>query len=200
MTASHGVIDLDMPSGGAGGSDEGCFAGARPGRKGAAFLVVALVVGMALGGVGGARMWISREEQARANTVALVALPGSSSSGMGLDDGGTLRLDAQLVLVNAGPAPITVEVEGARRPGVLVRGTGQSRLVRPGGTGWIDVEVTLECATAFTSEPLPVSFSVQTANHRVRRTSYPIAVQGGPWQAACEPPPRIVSGPITATR
>lgn len=124
MTASHRVIDLDMPSAEAGGSDEGCVAGARPGRKGAAFLVVALVVGMALGGVGGARMWISREEQARADTVALVALPGSSSSGMGLDGGGTLRLDAQLVLVNAGPAAITVKVEGARRPGVLVRGTG----------------------------------------------------------------------------
>ena len=200
MTVSHGVIDLDMPSAEAGGPDEGGFARSRPGWKGATYLIVALVVGMALGGVGGARMWILREEQVRADTVALVALPGSSSSGMGLDDVGTLRFDAQLVLVNAGPAAITVEVEGARRPGVLVRGTGQSRLVRPGGTGWIDVEVTLECATAFTSEPLSVSFSVQTANHRVRRASYPIAVQGGPWQPACEPLRRIVSGPITATR
>ncbi|WP_405112088.1 hypothetical protein OG559_02930 [Micromonospora sp. NBC_01405] len=199
MTASHGVIDLDMPGAEPGGSDEGCSAGAGLGRKGAAYVVVALVIGIALGGFGGAKVWNSSEERTRARTVALVALPGSSSS-WGSNGVGTARLDAQLVLINTGPASITVQVEGARRPGVLVRGTGQSRVLRPGGTGWIDVEVTLECVTAFTSEPLPVSFSVQTTDHRVRQTSYPIALQGGPWQQACEPPPRIVSGPITATR
>ncbi|MGC4764997.1 hypothetical protein ACLQ20_19280 [Micromonospora sp. DT46] len=200
MTVGDGVIDLDLSGVQLGGSDEGRSAGARPRRKGAAYLIVALVVGMALGSVGGAEVRSSREERTKASVVTLVALPGSSNNWRGSNGVETVRLDAQLVLVNAGPAPITVQVEEARRPGVLLRGTGQSRLVRPGGMGWIDVEVTLKCATAFTSEPLHVSFSVQTVDHRIRRTSYPLALQGGPWQRACEPPPHMVSNPITATR
>ena len=187
MTASHGVIDLDMPGPELGDSDGDCSAGVGPGRKGAAYLVVALVVGLALGGVGGAEARSYREEQTEARAVTLVALPGSSNRWEGLNGVGTVRLDAQLVLVNAGPAPVVVQVEGAGRPGVLVRGTDQSWLVRPGGTAWIDVEVTLECATAFTTEPLSVNFSVQTADQRIRRTSYPLALQGSPWQRASAP-------------
>ncbi|GAA0397006.1 hypothetical protein GCM10009541_44930 [Micromonospora gifhornensis] len=200
MTASHGVIDLDMHGAELGDSDGGLSAGVRPGRKGAAYMVVALVVGLALGSVGGAEVWSSREERAEASTVTLVALPGPSNSWGSLNGVGTVRLDAQLVLFNAGQAPVIVQVDEARKPGVLVRGTGQSWLVRPGGTSWIDVEVTLECATAFTPEPLSVNFSVQTADQRIRRAGFPLALQGSPWQRACEPPPRVVPGPVTASR
>ncbi|MGW1058761.1 hypothetical protein [Micromonospora rubida] len=189
MTASHGFIDLDVPGDEPGISDGGSPAGPRVGRKAASYLIAVFVLGVVIGGAAGAELWASRDERARAGTVALVAMPGSFGSASGSEGGRTVLPNAQLVLVNAGPAPITVRVEGAQRPGALVRDTGQSRLMRPGGTAWIDVQVTFDCATAFAPEPLPVSFSVETADHRVRRTSYPIALRGSPWQQVCERPP-----------
>ncbi|GIG90480.1 hypothetical protein [Plantactinospora endophytica] len=196
MTMGPDVIDLDVPGDGP-RAGEGS-AGAWGGRRAALHLVAVFVFGVALGGVGGDELWKSRQERAGAT---LVAMPGAYNGGVGSVGDGTVRLDAQLVLVNAGSAPITVWVDGARGSGVVIGGTDRSWLVRPGGMGWVDVEVTLECATAFAPEPLDVSFSVETADRRRRQVSYPIALLGSPWQQMVQPvcehlsPARVRGGP-----
>lgn len=120
-------------------------------------------------------------------SVSLVALPASASGGAS-DASGVLQLDAQLALINAGPGPIKVHTATAQGPGVLVDDTGQSRLLEPGGTGWIDVKLRLECAVAFGTEPLSVQFQVETPDGQIRDVSYPVALVGSVWHRAAEQP------------
>lgn len=151
-------------------------------RKMAARLVAALVAGLVLGAVGANELRDSRDERGRAARVALVAFPASPDGGMGSSSPDTLHLNAKLAVVNAGPAPVTIRAAEGQRPGVLVRDTGRSRLVRPGGTGWIDVELVLQCSAAFASEPVSIRFSVETEDGQVREARYPITLVGSAWQ------------------
>ncbi|MFU8870858.1 hypothetical protein [Micromonospora sp. SL4-19] len=155
-------------------------------RKMSVRLVAAFVVGVVLGGFGVNELRDSREERERNASVALVAFPASIAGG-GSDVPGVLQMDAQLAVTNAGPAPITVRAATGQLPGALVRDTGKTRLLRPGGTGWIDVKLRLECATAFGSEPLSMRFSVETGDRQIREVSYPVALLGSIWHVRTEP-------------
>ncbi|WP_328416819.1 hypothetical protein OG470_27520 [Micromonospora sp. NBC_00389] len=156
----------------------------------AVHLVAAFALGVAIGGVGVAKLQDRRDERAQSATVALVAMAGGSNGG---DRGnGTADLDAQLIVINAGHAPITARVVGAQESGVLVRDAGQPQLLDPGGTGVIDLRVTVECEIA-EPDPLPMRFSVQTADQRTHEISYTVAVEGSAWHqrvdALCDPGP-----------
>ncbi|MFC0004962.1 hypothetical protein [Micromonospora siamensis] len=147
-------------------------------RLGAAFLA-----GLLLGGAG---IWVSRdarERRADAATVRLVAFAAEASGG-GMDATGVVRLDGQLELVNTGPAPVEVRSAEARRPGVLIRDVGRSRLLRPGGAGRLDVEVLIRCTAPSDAEPLSMRFSVVAADGRAREVRYPVALRGGVWDRA----------------
>lgn len=186
MSAERGCIELDerdrRPA------VVGGVAGDRllSARKVSVRLVAAFVVGVVLGGLGVNGLRDSREDRERNSSVALVALPASVSGG-GSDVPGVLRLDGQLAVINAGPAPITVRGAAGQGPGVLVRDTGRSRLLRPGGTGWIDVNLRLECASAFGNEPLSMRFSVETGDRHMREVRYPVALRGSVWHFRAEP-------------
>ena len=146
-------------------------------------LVATLTVGVVVGGLAITEIRESRERQEQDSTVALVALPASAGSG-GRPPTGAAQLSAQLALINTGPAPITVRSARARRPGVLIRDTGRPRQLHPGNTGSIDVELLLQCSTAFDPEPVPMTFSVETADGQVREFDYPIALATGAWRNA----------------
>ncbi|MGW5012617.1 hypothetical protein ACWEOR_10965 [Micromonospora chalcea] len=150
-------------------------------------LVAVFLVGAVLGGVGVNELRDSQEERERATSVSLVAIPVSAGSGGG-DVKGVFQMDGQLAVINTGPAPITVVAVAGERPGVLVRGTGKSVLLRPGGTGWVEVKLNLECATAFGSEPLSMRLSVETADRQAREVTYPVAVAGSVWHLGAERP------------
>ncbi|WP_431977224.1 hypothetical protein [Micromonospora haikouensis] len=188
MSGQRDVIDLDEgsrePTAAAGG-----FAvdRVRSGRRRRVHLVAALLAGVVLGGVGVDELRDSREQRQRNASVSLVAFPASGSGG-GSDVAGVLQMDALLAVINAGPAPITLRAVTGRGPGAVLRDTGQSRLVRPGGVGWIEVKLRLECASAFGGEPLPVRFSVETADRRTREVTYPVAMKGSLWQQGAEVP------------
>ncbi|WFF06675.1 hypothetical protein O7622_27190 [Micromonospora sp. WMMD1076] len=191
MSAEHEVIDLDEHDHRPADSD-----GTVPDRLVSrrtmnVRLVAALVIGVVLGGAGASELRVSRDERERNASVVLVALPEDSVSGdSGTEVLGVIQLDGQLAVINAGPAPITVGAAAGQRPGIQVRDTGQSKLLRPGGTGWIDVKVRIECSssTAFESEPLSIRSSVETADRRIREVNYPVAVKGGAWDRAAEMP------------
>lgn len=150
-------------------------------------LVAVLLVGAVLGGIGVNELRASQAQRERVASVSLVALPVSVGGG-GSDVKGVLQLDGQLAVINTGPAPITVVAVSGERPGVLVRGTGKSVLIRPGGTGWVEVKLSLECATAFGSEPVSMRLSVETADRQAREATYPVAVAGSVWHRGVERP------------
>jgi hypothetical protein len=191
MSAEHNTIDLDkhdrQPAGRTG--PVRLVAKQRWNLR----LVAALVVGVVLGGVGVGELRDWREERQRNALVSLVAFPASTGSG-GADDTDVLQLDGQLAVINAGPAPITVNSATGQRPGVQVHDTGQSRLLRPGGTAWISVKLRLDCALAFGgSEPLSIRFSVETADRQVREVISPVAVTGSAWQHGAERPCTVLA-------
>ncbi|MFJ6196203.1 hypothetical protein [Micromonospora sp. NPDC092111] len=194
MSAVHEVIDLDehdhRPAESGGTTPARLVAR----RKMNVRLVAAFVVGAVLGGVGVSELRDSRDERERNASVALVAFPTYiGGGGSGSDGPGVIQMNGQLAVINAGPAPITVGAAVGQRPGIQVRDTGQSRPLRPGGTGWIDVKLRIECSTAFESEPLSIRFSVETADRQVREVSYPVAVKGSAWHQGAEMPCRYVS-------
>ena len=144
-------------------------------------LVAAFVVGVVLGGFGVSELRDSRDQRERNAVVALVALPQSADFG-GSSAQGSVQLSGQLMLINAGPAPITVRRVQAERSGVVVRSTGQPRLLPPGGTGQLLVELRFECSIAFQPEPLSLQLSVETDDKQVREVSYPVALVGSDWE------------------
>ncbi|MFG1915227.1 hypothetical protein [Micromonospora sp. NPDC048898] len=183
MSAEHHVIDLVEND-----PQPARLTASRPWNV---RLVAAFAVGVVLGGAGVGVLRSSRVERQRNAAVSLVAFPVSSGS-LGADTD-VVQMDGQLAVINAGPAPITVKSATGQRPGVQVQDTGQSRLVRPGGTTWISVKLRIECALAFGSEPLSIRFSVETADRQVREVSYPVAVAGSAWHQGAERPCTILA-------
>ncbi|WP_146017411.1 hypothetical protein [Verrucosispora sp. ts21] len=187
MSAERGFIDL-------GDHDHQSLSSGRPApdrvtgrRKMGVRLVAAFVVGMVLGGVAVNQLRDSREERERNSSISLVAFVASGGSGGG-DARGIYQMAGQLTVINAGPAPITVRATSGQLPGIRVRGAGQSPLLRPGGTAWIEVEVRIDCSIPFGSEPLSTRFTVEAADGRVREVSHPVAVIGSAWHREVEQP------------
>ncbi|MEU7613140.1 hypothetical protein [Micromonospora sp. NPDC049204] len=158
-----------------------------PRSKVVVWLAAVFLVGALLGGVGVNELRASQAERERAASVSLVALPASAGGG-GLDVEGVLRLEGQLAVINTGPAPITVVAVTGQRPGAEVHGTGGSVVLRPGGTGWVEVKLRFECATAFGSEPLSVRLSVEAADRQAREVTYSVALAGSVWHLNAERP------------
>ncbi|RZU76060.1 hypothetical protein EV384_4660 [Micromonospora kangleipakensis] len=184
MSAERDVIDLDeyndQPAEAGGASPDRLMAR----QKMVLRLVAAFVVGVVLGGVVVSELRDSRQQRERRSSISLVAFPASVGSG-GSDGKGVLQVNGQLVVINAGPAPITVRAATAQRHGVLIRDTGQSAPIRPGGTAWIDVKARIECSVEIGDEPLSMQFSVETEGKQViREVTYPVAIVGTVWDGA----------------
>ncbi|WP_319463206.1 hypothetical protein [Micromonospora sp. RTP1Z1] len=145
-------------------------------------LVAAFVVGVVLGGFGVSQLRDSRDQRERNAVVALVAFPASADFGSSSSSQGSVQLNGRLILVNAGPAPITAREVHAERPGVVIHSIGQPRLLPPGGTGQLVVELGFECSIAFQPEPLSLRFSVETNDKQVREVSRPVALVGSDWE------------------
>ncbi|PZG20886.1 hypothetical protein C1I95_08615 [Micromonospora craterilacus] len=150
-------------------------------RKMALRLVAALVVGVLLGGTGVSALRDSRDRRERAGVVALVALPVVGNYGSTVSSE-SVGVSGKLMLVNAGPVSITVRGVQGERPGVVMHSIGQPRLLPPGGTAQLVVELRFECSIAFQPEPLPIRISVQTDDKHVREVSRPVDFAGSEWE------------------
>ncbi|WNM37037.1 hypothetical protein RMN56_17755 [Micromonospora halotolerans] len=159
-------------------------------RKRTVRLVAAFVAGVVLGGLAVGELHDSRAVRERNGVVALVALPVSANLG-GSSAQGTVELSGQLLVINAGPAPVTVRGAHGERPGVVVRSTGEGPELPPGSTRQILVELRFDCSIASRQEPLSLRFSVETEDRRVREVDYPVAIAGSDWardaQSMCAP-------------
>ncbi|RIV38035.1 hypothetical protein D2L64_13920 [Micromonospora radicis] len=173
------MIDLDEP-----GRPPESPAGTGPGgaRKAVWRFAAVFVVGALLGGIGVDALHDYRAQRAQDAVVALVALPDSANYG-GSSDGRRVQLSGRLTVVNAGPAPVTIHEVQAQRPDVTVRSPRQQpRLLSPGETAHLLVEVGLDCTVWGPLGPLPVRLSVQTRDGQVREFSYPVALPTSYWE------------------
>ncbi|RAO11068.1 hypothetical protein [Micromonospora noduli] len=145
-------------------------------------LLAAFAVGVVLGGFGFSQLRDSRDQRDRNAVVALVAFPQSADSGSAASEG-SVRLSGYLALANGGPGSITVRGVHAERPGVVISSIGTPRLLPPGSTGQLAVELWFECSVArLQREPLPLGLSVETDDEQGRKVSYPVALVGDDWE------------------
>ncbi|MGR6321677.1 hypothetical protein Q2K19_17310 [Micromonospora soli] len=185
------MIDLDDQNRQPAGSGTATSDRLMARRKMTLRLVAAFVVGVVLGGFGVSQLRDSRDQRERNAVVALVAVPRSANFG-GSSSQGSVQLSGQLMLINAGPAPITVRGVTAERPGVVIHSIERSRVIPAGGTGQVMVELRFVCSIAFRLlEPLSLRLSVQTEDEQVREVTYPVDLFGSDWQrdalGMCEP-------------
>ncbi|MFR9774471.1 hypothetical protein ACL02O_00220 [Micromonospora sp. MS34] len=178
MTAEHPIIDLDDHGHGRLRPDEGPRRRRLINRATSAYTIGAFVLGVAVGGIGIAEVQGSRDARTRTATVAVVVIASSASDG-GEISGSTAQFDAQLTVVNAGPQPVTVRAVGARLPGTVIDAAAPSRRLHPGEVGVIQVQVVVHCSVK--PDPVPMRLSVETADHRTREVSYPMAYIGTAW-------------------
>ncbi|MGC4759885.1 hypothetical protein [Micromonospora trifolii] len=158
-------------------------------------LVAVFAVGIGLGGFAVHRR-DSLEQRERNGVVALVALPRTASLGSPTFQSSTIdagsdapkvKLTGHLILINAGPAPITVRRVAAAKGGLSSSSAGEPRLLPLGGTGQLMVELSFECSVGWFEEPLPLTFEVETADKHVREVSYPVDLAGSDWQRVALP-------------
>ncbi|MBY8874254.1 hypothetical protein K7640_20705 [Micromonospora sp. PLK6-60] len=150
------------------------------GAGGTVRVLAALVVGLLVGGVGVSVLRDHRDQRARDSVVALVATP-TGATETGGSAGGNAWVAGHLMVVNAGPEPVTVRSVRAQRDGLLLADDKHSVTIRSAGTGWIRVRMEFDCATQFEPTPLTLRFSVQTADRRVREVGHPVALIGSSW-------------------
>ncbi|MET8153167.1 hypothetical protein ACIBSW_22520 [Actinoplanes sp. NPDC049668] len=173
------MIDLDRPA--------PAPRTARPAPARALVLVAvwSLLAGVVLGGVatyfvGYRPLAASAERADRAGRSAVSVLIFTEPSLTTVhSEQRRIRVEAQVMVVNAGPEPIAVLAVRVDQPGVTVRSPERERQVAPGTAFPVDVVVEWDCATEKPAA-LAASVSVETADERVR-TIFPVAVRGTPW-------------------
>ncbi|MFE9658076.1 hypothetical protein [Micromonospora sp. NPDC006431] len=178
MTAEQRVIDLDAQGDVVADPDEAPRRRRPIGRPPGPYIIGAFVLGATLGGIGGAQLQASREEQTRAATVAVTAVA-SSAKGDGRNSGGMAQFDAQVTVVNAGPQPVTVRAAEARFTGIDIRPTDSSSRLRPAAAGVIDIQLVADCSIGHSS--LPLRLSVETADHRTHLVNVEVWYAGSVW-------------------
>jgi hypothetical protein len=173
------MIDLDRPA--PNGTSQGEWR-----RLGAARALALIVVGALLAGVvlGGIAMYLWRyqplaasvERSESAVSVLLFAEPGVPTVN---NRQRRVRIEAQVTVVNAGPAEVNVLAVRVDQPGVTVRSPERERQIERGTELPVDVVVEWNCQAA-PPVALVASVSVETVDEQIRKIS-PVTVHGTPW-------------------
>ncbi|GIE99434.1 hypothetical protein [Paractinoplanes rishiriensis] len=185
------MIDLDQPAQyrtPPDGTPAGFWRRFRTMRALILAVAVSLLAGGILGGVVTYLRWyqplaasVEKADQADRSAVAvlLFAEPGlRTATGQR-----RARIEAQVVVVNAGPEPVDVRAVRVDQPGVTVRSPEKERQVAPGTAVPVDVVVEWTCGVDRPAA-LAASVSVETADEQVRDVT-PVALNGAPWTESC---------------
>ncbi|MEV4415799.1 hypothetical protein [Catellatospora sp. NPDC049609] len=177
MVVEHDVIDLDaLPTG-----HDGRAAGrARARRRTALRFAAVFTAGLVVGGVAVTVLRDQLDRQERDATVRLVASTETANLG-GSGTAGHVQLNGMLVVLNHGPAPLTIRGAQAARPDVTVRSYGQPQVVPPAGTVRISVQLGFDCPVVINPEPVPIVFSVETADGQAREHRHGVPLVGSVW-------------------
>ncbi|WP_328475213.1 hypothetical protein OHA21_18040 [Actinoplanes sp. NBC_00393] len=148
-------------------------------------VVGSLLAGAVLGGVATYLWWYkplaaSADQADQAERSAASVLLFAESGVLTVDKGQRrVRIDAQVTVVNAGPAQVNVLAVRVDQPGVTVLSPEKERQVAPGTAVPVDVVVEWKCTVAQPSA-LVASVSVETADEQLRTVS-PVTLAGTPW-------------------
>ena len=178
------MIDLDQPvqhRTPPNGTSEGGWRRLATAR---ALVLVALGLFLAGGILGGGATYIWRYRPLaasveQAESTASVLLFAKSDVMTVHNEQRRVRIEAQVTVVNAGPAPINVLGVRVDQPGVTVRSPERNRRVEAGTALPVDVVVEWNCV-ADQPTALVASVSVLTMDEQLRKIS-PIALDGTPW-------------------
>ena len=178
------MIDLDRPAQRPPAPD-GPSAGGRR-RLATARALALLVVGSLLSGavLGGVAMdtWRYRPlaaEKERAESAVSVLLFADASPMTVHHDQRRVRIEAQVMVVNAGREPLNVLAVRVDRPDATVRSPVRERQIPRGTALPVDVVVEWDCV-ADQPTALAASVSVETVEEQLRTIS-PVALDGTPW-------------------
>ncbi|MEU8238160.1 hypothetical protein AB0C07_07945 [Actinoplanes missouriensis] len=174
------VIDLDQPP------QHESRRRRLTGTRAVALVVLgSFLAGVLVGGVTAYLRWyrpvVSSAEEADRAASATVSVLLFAEPGMVTADGGRrqVRIEAQVTVVNAGPAPVNVMAVRVGQPGVTVRSAERERQIAPGAETPVDVTVEFDCTA---DEPLNLAASItaETEDEQLR-TVAPVALHGTPW-------------------
>jgi hypothetical protein len=172
------VIDLDRP------------VVEKPQKK-HPFALVALVVGVLLGGTATYGWYVQHETAAKEREVAVFVFADSSQ----YVDGGSVVLHGRVAsvtvtrrvtLVNAGPVPVNVRNLRADQPGLRVRGVEKQRWVAPGDTVQADADVEIDCFRGLPLGRFPVTLSVETEDAQTQEAAPRDVFDGSAWSEQAE--------------
>jgi len=182
------MIDLDQPAQprtSPNGSSQGGWRRLATAR--ALILVVAasLLAGGILGGLTTYVGWyrplaasVARADQAGSSAVSVLLFAESGVRTVN-NEQRRVRIEGQVRVVNAGPAPVNVIAVRVDQPGVTARSPEKERQIAPGAASPVDVVVEWNCATD-EPEALVASVSVETVDEQVRKIS-PVDLYGTSW-------------------
>ena len=178
------MIDLDQPARGRtppNGSPGGGWRRLATARTLVLIVVASLLAGGVLGGVA-MDTWRYRPlaaSVARAQSVVSVLLFADARLMTVHHDQRRVRIDAQVMVVNAGREPLNVLAVRVDRPDVTVRSPVRERQIPRGTALPADVVVEWDCV-ADQPTALVASVSVETVDEQ-HRTISPVALDGTPW-------------------
>jgi hypothetical protein len=139
-----------------------------------------LLAGVVLGGVATYLLWYQPVAASAEQAQSAVSLVLFAESGETTVDNGRrrVRIDAQVRVVNAGPAQINVLAVRVDQPGVTVRSPEKERQVAQGTAIPVDVVVDWSCGADRPTD-LAASVSVETSDGQVRKS--PVTLDSTPW-------------------
>jgi hypothetical protein len=178
------MIDLDQPAQyrtPPNGTSEGGWRRLATARALVLVVVGSLLAGGVLVGVATYIRWYQPLAQADQTKWSAVSVLLFAESGVMTADKEQrrVRIEAQLTIVNAGPATINLLAVRVDQPGVTVRIPEKERQIAPGTAFPVDVVVEWNCM-ADQPMALVASVSVETGDEQVRKIS-PVALHGTPW-------------------
>jgi hypothetical protein len=176
------MIDLDRPA--RNGPPEGRWRRLATARSLVLIVVGSLLAGGVLGCVATYLAWyrplaasVEQADQAESSAVSVLLFADSGVRTVDKEQR-RVRIDAQVTVVNAGPALINVLAVGVDQPGVTVRSPEKERQIEPGTASPVDVVVEWDCG-ADQPEALVASVSVETADEQARTA--PADLDGASW-------------------
>jgi hypothetical protein len=144
-------------------------------------VVGSLLAGGVLGGLAAYAWWYRplAESVERAESAVSVLLFAEADMVTVYNEQRRIRVEAQVTVVNAGPAPVNVLAVRVDQPGVTVRSAERERWIEQGKTTPVDVVIEWTCGSNLPMA-LRASVSVETSEEQVRQVS-PVALDGTPW-------------------
>jgi hypothetical protein len=164
----------------------------RFGQVSAAVMVVMVILGVLAASVA-THLWDANRQRVSEldRTSILISVdPNVPGKGTTLTRGAT-RLDAAVIVTNAGPEAIRLDDMSASMPGVTLTGQPGAVRIKPAGTASVKVEVIFTC-TADLITPLPVVLALQKSNGKQTRISLRLDAHASTWDGILFQTPCLV--------